>query len=60
MVRIIDTQLFSAGYRLEPVLWDGTSAGGKALGGGIYVYKATLSTADGEIATDSGKLIIAR
>ncbi|MCK4751043.1 MAG: hypothetical protein KAT15_28490, partial [Bacteroidales bacterium] len=60
MVRIIDTQLFSAGYRLEPVIWDGTSSGGTALGGGLYIYRATLSTADGEVATESGKMVITR
>jgi hypothetical protein len=60
MVRIIDRQIESPGYRLEPVEWDGTSSGGAELGGGIYVYRATLSTEDGERASSSGKLIIAR
>jgi hypothetical protein len=60
LVRVIDQQIESPGYRLEPVEWDGTSSGGAALGGGIYVYRATLSTEDGELASSSGKLIIAR
>jgi len=60
MVRVIDQQVDSPGYRLEPVEWDGTSSGGAALGGGIYIYRATLSTEDGEVASSSGKLIIAR
>jgi len=60
LVRVIDQEIESPGYRLEPVEWDGTSSGGAALGGGIYVYRATLSTEDGELASSSGKLIIAR
>jgi len=60
MVRVIDQQVDSPGYRLEPVEWDGTSSGGAALGGGIYIYRATLSTEDGEVASSSGKLVIAR
>ncbi|MEN8229850.1 MAG: type IX secretion system sortase PorU [Bacteroidota bacterium] len=60
MVRIIDRPIYSGGYRLEPVMWDGTSAGGQRLGGGVYVYSATLSTEEGEVATESGKLIITR
>ncbi len=60
MVRIIDQEVDSPGYRLEPLEWDGTSSGGAALGGGIYVYRAILSTEEGEKASSSGKLIIAR
>jgi len=60
MVSIIDRQIYSPGYRLEPVMWDGTSGGGKRLAGGVYVYSATLSTEEGEVATESGKLIITR
>jgi hypothetical protein len=60
MVRIIDTKIYSPGYRLEPLEWDGTSSGGSKMGGGVYVYRATLSTDEGEVASSSGKLIISR
>jgi hypothetical protein len=60
LVRVIDQQVESPGYRLDPIEWDGTSSGGARMGGGIYVYKATLSTSDGEMVSSSGKLIIAR
>jgi len=60
MVRIIDRELFSPGYRLEPVQWDGTTEGGQKLGGGVYLYNATVTTEDGEVATKGGKLIITR
>ena len=58
MVKIIDRQVYSGGYRLEPVEWDGTSAGGDSLGGGIYIYRATLTTGEGESATASGKMVL--
>ncbi|MDF1574669.1 MAG: type IX secretion system sortase PorU [Bacteroidales bacterium] len=60
MVRLIDMQVNSPGYRLEPLMWDGTSSGGTEMGGGVYIYRATLSTEEGEVASSSGKLIIAR
>ncbi len=60
MVRIIDTKIYSPGYRLDPPEWDGTSSGGSKMGGGVYVYRATLSTEEGEVASSSGKLIISR
>ena len=60
MVRIIDTELYSAGYRLEPLQWDGTTGGGQKLGGGVYLYNATLKTEEGEVASKGGKLVITR
>ena len=56
----MDEQVYSPGYRLEPLHWDGTTAGGEKLGNGLYVYTVTLSTGEGEVASDSGKLIISR
>ena len=58
IVRIIDEEVYSPGYRLEPVQWEGESSGGAPLGGGVYIYRATLSTSEGETATASGKLVL--
>jgi len=60
MVRIIDELVYSPGYRLEPIQWDGSSSAGAPLSGGVYVYTVTLTTEEGEEVTDSGKLIISR
>ncbi len=60
LVRVIDMQIQSPGYRLEPIEWDGTTSGGAKMGPGIYIYKAILSTEEGEQDSASGKLIIAR
>jgi hypothetical protein len=60
MVRILERQVYSSGYRLEPLQWDGTTSGGAKLGGGIYIYRATLSTEEGETAAATGKLVLLR
>jgi len=58
LVRVIDQQLYSPGYRLKPPAWDGRSEGGATLGAGVYVYTATLSTDEGEAASAGGKLVV--
>jgi len=60
IVRKIDEQIYSPGYRLEPVHWDATLSGGAKMGAGVYVYTVSLTTEDGEIASDGGKLVITR
>jgi hypothetical protein len=60
LVRVIERDLYSPGYRIEPLEWDGRSAGGASMGGGIYIYKAILRTEEGETDSSSGKLIISR
>lgn len=46
------------GYKTEPIRWNGTSLAGAKLSRGIYIYKATLSTTDGQKTTQSSKLMI--
>jgi len=58
LVRLIKKKVFSSGYRLEPVPWDGTGTGGSGLGAGTYLYQVILSTEEGETASESGKLIM--
>ena len=60
LIKIIESENYSAGYRLEPIEWDGNSTGGSPLDGGVYLYKIVLSTEEGEIASSTGKLIISR
>ena len=60
LVRIIVRETLPTGYRLEPIEWNGESSGGYPLEGGLYLYTIELTTNDGESATSSGKLIIAR
>lgn len=58
LVRIIKERIYAPGYRLEPISWDGRGSGGAKLGAGLYLYQVSLSTLDGELASDNGKLIL--
>jgi hypothetical protein len=58
IIRIIESTVPSSGYVLPPVIWDGNDEGGHRIGRGIYLYTVTLSTAAGETARASGRMII--
>ncbi len=60
LATVLRQDLYSPGYRLDPVRWDGTGDGGATLGGGIYVYRVTVKGPEGEEAAGSGRLIIKR
>jgi hypothetical protein len=58
IIKIIKTNVLAAGYILPPVIWDGNDDGGKRAGRGIYPYTVTITTATGEMARVSGRMII--
>jgi hypothetical protein len=58
IIRTIETTVFSAGYKLPPIIWDGNSESGDRVGRGIYPYSVTVSTENGEIARASGRIVI--
>jgi flagellar hook assembly protein FlgD len=57
-VRMIRTQVQSAGFRIPPIVWDGRDNGGNRLGRGLYPYSVFISTAEGETCRVSGRMII--
>jgi len=57
-VKVIKENLISTGYRLPPLLWDGTTEGGKKAARGLYSYVITVKTGSGESAKSSGRMII--
>jgi hypothetical protein len=57
-IKIIQTKMPSSGYRLQPVIWDGNTDGGKRVGRGIYPYTVFITTSSGETARASGRMII--
>ncbi|MCF8224498.1 MAG: type IX secretion system sortase PorU [Bacteroidales bacterium] len=60
LVSILQNNIYSGGYRLEPPTWQGNSMSGSRLSGGIYVYSVLVRSEDGEEAVGSGRLIIKR
>ncbi len=46
------------GYKTEPISWNGTSLAGAKLSKGIYIYRASIVTIDGQKTTKSSKLMI--
>jgi hypothetical protein len=57
-IRILKNSMYSTGYQLEPVIWDGKTESGQRVGRGIYPYRLSIKTGRGEVATGSGKMII--
>ena len=60
LVNTIKERVHSAGYRSEPIYWDGVSQSGRPLRNGIYLYRLTMETPDGKRSRQSDKLIIFR
>jgi hypothetical protein len=58
IIKTINTRVFSSGYALPPIIWDGNDDGGRRLGKGLYPYAVIISTGEGEMARASGRMII--
>jgi hypothetical protein len=57
-IRILKANVTPAGYMLPPVTWDGNTASGKRAGRGIYLYRYSVRTREGEKTWISGRMII--
>jgi hypothetical protein len=60
LVSVLQNQVNSPGFRIDPPSWQGKSMGGATLGGGLYVYKVVVKSEQGEEAAGTGRLIIKR
>jgi hypothetical protein len=58
VIKIIKTSAFTEGYNIAPVEWDGTTESGARAGRGMYHYRITAISAEGELAEGTGRLII--
>lgn len=60
VVKTINRQVACNGFRSEALPWDGRDDFGDKLGRGVYVYRLSVSTPDGERAEKFEKLVILR
>ncbi len=58
LVKTIDASLFSDGFRLGPIEWDGLDDFGNKIGRGVYFYKASLRNESGNTIEKLEKLVI--
>ena len=59
-MKTLNRQLVCDGFRSEPLAWDGLDDAGDKLGRGVYVYRLSVATQDGEAADKVEKLVILR
>ena len=58
LIRTIERTMITAGYRSDPVEWDGRDDAGDKIGRGVYLYRLTVRSYDGQTAEQFQKLLI--
>ena len=58
VIRVIRESVFSAGYRIQDIPWDGCNSSGAKVAGGIYIWRVEATSEDNEKSTASGRVII--
>jgi flagellar hook assembly protein FlgD len=58
LVRTINTEVKTQGFRTEGIAWDGRDDFGDQLAKGVYVYRVTVRNPNGEQAQAMEKLYL--
>jgi hypothetical protein len=58
LVKTIHQPMTTAGFRSEPINWNGLDDFGSPIGRGVYIYKLKIRTPEGDIAEEYEKLLI--
>jgi hypothetical protein len=59
LVETLDSPVvYTSGYAIEPIYWDGTSRGGEKLAPGMYIYRVRVNNDKGDFTERVQKLII--
>jgi len=59
-VKTLRVPLYSNGYRVTTIEWDGSADSGVRIGSGTYVYNVKVTRPDGSTAQKSSKLVVIR
>lgn len=57
-VRVLREKIFTGGYALPDIPWDGCDAKGSRLARGLYLWRAEAVTSEGEKSAATGRIII--
>jgi hypothetical protein len=60
LIKTLSRQLACEGFRSEPLEWDGRDDVGDTIGRGVYVYRLSVVTPEGERAEKFEKLVVLR
>ena len=60
LVKTLEQQVPSSGYRTAPIDWDGLDDFGSRIGRGVYIYRVKVRTELGQSAEKFEKLVILR
>ncbi len=60
LIKTIQQDMVSVGYRVDNVRWDGLDDYGDKIGKGVYVYKVHVKDAEGNTANQFQKLVVLR
>lgn len=58
LIKTINQQVKTRGFRTEGIEWDGRDDFGDQIGKGVYVYRISVRTPDGDIAQKLEKLVL--
>ncbi len=60
IIKTIETQSMSDGYRINPIPWDGLDEYGDKIARGVYIYRVKVRSDNGKTANKFSKLVILR
>ena len=58
LIKTIDTNVKTEGFRAEPIPWNGLDDFGDKIGKGVYIYRLKVRGTDGTLAEKHEKLVI--
>jgi hypothetical protein len=60
LIKIIEQQIYSDGFRSIPITWDGRDDSGNKIDTGIYLYRLQVRSPNGQLVERNQKLVVLR